>query len=71
VIRERIGDDGFVHTDEDLKPGDRVRINSGLFENLVGVFKRSTKDKERVKILLDAMKCQSHVLIDRACVERV
>jgi transcriptional antiterminator RfaH len=71
VIRERIGDDGFVHTDEDLKPGDRVRINSGPFENLVGVFKRSTKDKERVKILLDAMKCQSHVLIDRACVERV
>jgi transcriptional antiterminator RfaH len=71
VIKERIGDDGFVHTDEDLKPGDRVRINSGPFENLVGIFKRSTKDKERVKILLDAMKCQSHVLIDRVCVQKV
>jgi len=71
VIKERVGDDGFVHTDEDLKPGDRVRINSGPFENLVGIFKHSTKDKERVKILLDAMKCQSHVLIDRACVQKV
>lgn len=72
VIRERIGDDGFIHTDEeDLRPGDRVRINSGPFEDLVGVFKQSTRDKERVKILLDAMKCQSHILINRECVEKV
>jgi transcriptional antiterminator RfaH len=71
LIRERIGDDGFVHTDENLKPGDRVRINSGPFQDLRGVFKQSTRDKERVKILLDAMKFQSHLLINRELVEKV
>jgi transcriptional antiterminator RfaH len=71
LIRERVAHDGFICRDEDLKPGDRVRINSGMFESLVGVFRQSTRDKERVKILLDAMKTQSHLLVARDLVEKV
>ena len=71
LLRAKVDDDGFIRRDEELQPGDTVRINSGPFKSLVGIFKRRTKDKERVRILLDAMTCQSHLLIDRAIVEKV
>lgn len=71
LLRARVAEDGFIHMDEALKLGDRVRINSGPFASLFGIFKRKTKDKDRVKILLDAMNYQSHLLIDRELVEKV
>jgi transcription elongation factor/antiterminator RfaH len=76
LLKARVGQDGFVSMDadrvsEDLQSGDKVRINSGPFESMVGVFKRRTKDKARVKILLDAMNYQSHLEIEREMVEKV
>ena len=72
LLKARVAPDGFVHMDEDdLESGDKVRITSGPFESMVGVFKRKTKDKARVQILLDAMNCESHLLIDREMVEKV
>jgi transcriptional antiterminator RfaH len=71
LIREKADDDGFVCLDEELKPGDKVRINSGALQSLVGVFQRNLSDKERVEILLNAISYQSHLLIDREMVEKV
>lgn len=71
LMEAQVGDDGFIRREEELEIGDRVRINSGPFESLVGIFKQSTKDKERVRILLDAINYQSHVLIDRTMVEKL
>ena len=71
VIKKRLDEDGFVRRDEDLKAGDRVRINSGPFQSLVGVFKQNTNNNERVRILLDAMKCQSHLVISRDLIDKV
>lgn len=71
LIGAQIDEDGYLRRDEELKLGDRVRINSGPFQSLIGIFERRTKDKDRVKILLDAMKYQSHLLIDRELVEKV
>lgn len=71
VIKKRLDEDGFVRQDDDFKAGDRVRINSGPFRNLVGVFKQNTNHNERVKILLNAMKCQSHLVIFRDSISRV
>lgn len=71
LLIARATEDGFIRLDDELKVGDRVRINSGPFANLVGIFRQRTKDRERVKILLDAMKYQSHLLIDRRMVERL
>ncbi len=71
LLTVRVTEDGFIRMDDELKVGDRVRINSGPFANLVGIFRQRTKDQERVKILLDAMKYQSHLLIDRRMVERL
>jgi|SRR5215216_585705 len=71
LIKQRIGEDGFVRTDEDFKAGDPVRINSGPMQSIVGVFERKLKDKDRVQILLKTMSFESHLLIDKAMVEKV
>jgi len=71
LLKGKVDGDGFICRDQELEPGDRVRINSGPFKSLVGIFKRRTKDKDRVRILLDAMNYQSHLLIDKEIVEKV
>ena len=69
-IKEQVDDDGFIRIDE-FKAGDPVRINSGPLQSIEGVFERKLKDKDRVKILLNTMSYGSHLLIDRAMVEKV
>jgi transcriptional antiterminator RfaH len=71
LIRSRIGPDGFVNLLEDLKPGDQVVINEGRFQHLSGVFERQLEDADRVRILLDTVTFQAHVVVDRALVNRV
>jgi transcriptional antiterminator RfaH len=71
LLRTKVDGDGFIRKDQELEPEDRVRIISGPFKSLVGIFKRRTKDKDRVRILLDAINYQSHLLIDREIVEKV
>ena len=71
LIREQVEDDGFVCMVDELKPGDQVRVNSGPLQSVIGVFERKLKDKDRVRILLNAMNYQSHLLIDREMVEKV
>ena len=71
LIREKVGDDGFIHLEEELRPGDKVRINSGPLQSLVGVFHRHLNDKQRVEILLNAINYQNHLLIDREMVEKI
>jgi transcriptional antiterminator RfaH len=70
-IRAHLDEDGFIRIDQELKLGDRVRISCGPFESLVGIFTRTTKDNERVRILLDEMTYQSHLLINRELVEKL
>jgi len=70
-LRARVAEDGFMQMDDDLKVGDKVRIKSGPFESLVGIIKRRTKAKDRIKLFLDAMKYQNHLLIDTKMVEKV
>jgi len=71
LIREKADDDGFVCLYEELKPGDKVRINSGPLQSLVGVFQRNLSDKERVEILLNTISYQSHLVVDREMVEKI
>jgi len=71
LIRSRIGDDGFVKTAEELKAGDPVMINDGRFQNLCGVFERELPDADRVRILLNAVSFQAHVVVNRALVTKI
>lgn len=65
LIKLRVGDDGFVRFDDDLKAGDRVVIKDGALKNFTGIFERTVKDTDRVRILLTTINYQSHVIVER------
>lgn len=70
LIRARMGDDGVVRTMEELKPGDAVVIKDGRFKNLCGVFERDMPDADRVRVLLNTVSFQAHVVVNRALVAK-
>lgn len=70
LVRSRIGDDGFVKTDE-LKAGDEVMITEGRFKSFCGIFEQEMTDADRVRILLNTVSFQPHVVVDRALVTKV
>jgi transcriptional antiterminator RfaH len=70
-IKDRIGEDGFIRLGDEFKYGDKVAIKFGPLKSLVGIFQKRIKETDRVKILLNAVSYQSHLLIDRAMIERV
>jgi transcriptional antiterminator RfaH len=71
LVRSRIGEDGFVKQFEQLQPGDEVVINDGRFQNFYGVFEREMPDADRVRILLNTVNFQAHIVVDRALVNKV
>ena len=71
LVRAQIGRDGFVKTFDDLKAGDEVRINKGRFQDFHGAFERGMPDSDRVRILLNTVSFQAHIIVDRALVTKV
>jgi transcriptional antiterminator RfaH len=71
LVRSQIGRDGFVKTLDELKPGDEVVINNGRFQNFCGVFEREMPDSDRVRILLNTVSFQAHVVVDKALLTKV
>ena len=65
IIRARMGEDGLVRLDTDFRFGDRVVIHSGFLRGFMGVFDRAQNDMNRVAILLDTLRCQPLVIIER------
>ena len=54
-----------------MKVGDKVRVKSGPWKALVGVVEREHKSNERITILLDSLKFQSRLTIDKDWVEKI
>lgn len=71
LLQARVDTDGFLQIGEPLKPGDKVRVNNGPWKALVGVVEREHKSNERVMILLDSLKFQSRLTIERCWVEKI
>src|SRR5262249_30191927 len=71
MVRAQIGTDGFVKALDDLKAGDEVRINNGRFHGFRGAFERGIPDSDRVRILLNTVNFQAHIVVDRALVTKV
>lgn len=71
LVRSQIGGDGFVKTLDELKAGDEVVINNGRFQHFCGVFERDMPDSDRVRILLNTVSFQAHIVVDRALVSKV
>lgn len=70
LLRARTGTDGFVKTHEELKAGDEVIIKEGRFKDFCGVFDREMLDTDRVRILLNTVSFQAHVVVDRELVQK-
>lgn len=71
LVRLQLGDDGFVRTRDELKAGDEVVIKDGRFQDFRGVFERGMADVDRVRILLNTVSFQAHVVVDRAFITKV
>jgi len=71
TIRARIGADGLVRLVTDLKPGDRIRVQGGILRGFSGVFQADQNGSSRVAILLDTLRCQTRVIIERDVLRRV
>ncbi len=70
IIRARIDENGFVKTNNELKPGDKVVISAGPLKNLIGIFEREIKGSDRITILLTAIGYQGHLMVERDLVKR-
>ncbi|HWF89302.1 MAG TPA: transcription termination/antitermination NusG family protein [Pyrinomonadaceae bacterium] len=70
LLRSRTGEDGLVRRFEELKAGDEVIIKEGRFKDFCGVFDREMQDTDRVRILLNTLSYQAHVVVDRELVQK-
>lgn len=71
TIRERTGEGNLVKMEEEWREGDPVRINSGPFKELIGVFQRKMSDSGRVRILLNLIGVDVPVQISRWQINKV
>lgn len=68
AIEERMSG-GYVQLDPPpLRPGQRVEIVAGPFAGFTGIFQADVKPSERVAILLDSLRLQARVVLDRTAV---
>jgi transcriptional antiterminator RfaH len=71
LIKSRVGKEGFVEFNEDLKRGDKVVIRDGPLANLEGIFERDIEDGDRVLMLLTAISYQGHVTLERELLKKI
>jgi len=71
LLQARVDNDGFLRLGEPLKPGDKVRVKDGPWKALAGVVERELKSNERIVILLDSLKFQSRLTIEKDWVEKI
>ncbi|MFY9619930.1 MAG: transcription termination/antitermination NusG family protein [Pyrinomonadaceae bacterium] len=70
VLQTQVGKDGFVRLVDQLKHGDEVTVNGGLFKGISGMFDRATNDTGRVEILLTAINYQAVIVVEKEMVQR-
>jgi transcriptional antiterminator RfaH len=70
-IQCQTGQGGVAKVGLRLKPKDRVRVRSGPFKDLLGIFERVIDDQGRVEILLNLIGYQARIQLHESLVERV
>jgi len=71
TIRERAGEGNLVRLEEEWREGDLVRINSGPFKELIGIFQKRMSDGGRVRILLNLIGVDVPVQLSRWQIKKV
>lgn len=70
-FKSLINKNGFLHIGEVLKPGDKIKIKSGPWQELVGVVERNLTASERVLILMTSINYQGRLTVDKDMVEKL
>src|SRR5262245_6447634 len=71
LIKQRIGPDGCVKLEKQLRQGEAIEIVNGPLAGLVGMMEEEISSSERVVVLLSAISYQARALIDIEDVQRV
>lgn len=71
LLQKRTNSDGFVRLEEELVPGDKVVMKNGVLDSFVGIFEREMNDSQRVMILLDAIKYQGHLIVEKSALRKL
>jgi transcriptional antiterminator RfaH len=70
-LRSRVQADGLIRVGEPLRPGDKIVIEEGPFEALIGVVERFCPDQERVIVLLTTVKASLRLDLEAHSVRRL
>jgi transcriptional antiterminator RfaH len=70
-LKLRADEHGFIKSDEEFKPGDKVIMKSRMLDSIVGIFERELNDSERVMILLQTINYQGHIVVTRDSIRKV
>jgi transcriptional antiterminator RfaH len=70
-LQSRVGKNGFLNIGEPVKPGDKIRIKGGPWQELVGVVERNLTTSERVLILMTSISYQGRLTVDKDLVEKL
>ncbi len=71
TIKDKMGEDNVVKLEDELKEGDAVRVTSGPFKELMGIFQKKMSDKGRVKVLLGLIGVDVPIQISQWQIKRV
>jgi transcriptional antiterminator RfaH len=71
IIHERMIGGYVVIESPKFQPGDMVMVEDGPLQGFVGIFEREMKDSERVVILLNTIKFQARVVMERGKLKKL
>lgn len=71
LIKERVDDNGIVRRTCHFQPDAVVKIKSGPFKDLLGIFERYASDGERVRVLLNLIGHGLAVELHYSMIEKV
>jgi hypothetical protein len=70
-FKSRVRQNGFLNIGEPLKPGDKIKIKKGPWQDLVGVVERDLTTSERVLILITSISYQGRLSIDKNLIDKL
>lgn len=71
TIWQRVADLGFARVGIHLLPGTRVRVTTGTFAGLEGIFERHVSRSGRVRVLMEMLNRRAPIELDELDLEQV
>ena len=69
-IKDHTNTNGIIIPTEQFNKGDRVRIKTGPFKNLIGILERPVSRKGRIQVLLELINYQCKIEIHQSEIEK-